>query len=94
VSYARFGKESDVYVYLDIDGYLCCCGCRLEDPAWPHYSTESMLLHLAEHERQGDMVPASCIEGLKSEAEENDQWILEEAEKVNPESATSKEAGR
>lgn len=35
MSYARFGWEgSDVYVYLDVDGYLTCCGCVLQEREW------------------------------------------------------------
>lgn len=30
MSYARFRCGCDVYVYLDTDGYLNCCGCRLQ----------------------------------------------------------------
>jgi len=31
MSYARFGPNCDVYVYLDEAGTLNCCGCRLQD---------------------------------------------------------------
>lgn len=35
MSYARFGwGGSDVYVYLDVGGYLTCCGCLLEKREW------------------------------------------------------------
>lgn len=75
MSYVRFGEdESDVYVYLDCDGYLCCCACRLGE-AWQHYSTEACLAHLDAHRAAGHCVPDHCIEGLKAHASENDEWI-------------------
>ena len=29
MSYVRFGKNSDVYVYGDVGGFISCCGCKL-----------------------------------------------------------------
>lgn len=28
MSYCRFGKDSDVYLYYHIGGFYCCCACR------------------------------------------------------------------
>jgi hypothetical protein len=80
MSYARFGDGSDVYVYLDVNGYLCCCGCLL-DRHWEHKTTDEMLGHLDKHIAAGHQVPASCIDGLKAEREENDQWIANHSAK-------------
>ena len=35
MSYARFSWDgSDVYVFLNVGGYLDCCGCLLEEYEW------------------------------------------------------------
>jgi len=31
MSYARFGKDSDVYIYQHINGKLTCCSCKLPE---------------------------------------------------------------
>jgi len=33
MSYCRF-IEGDVYVFLDVGGYLNCCGCILQEREW------------------------------------------------------------
>lgn len=71
-------QGSDVYVYLDCCGYLCCCGCSLGDE-WNFYTTADMLAHLAKHREAGHNVPQRCIDGLIADREENDQWIGAEA---------------
>lgn len=77
MSYARFGwGGSDVYIYLDVGGYLCCCGCVLDKP-WRYDTTAEMLAHLDEHRRAGHCVPDDCVEELKADAAENDAWIAE-----------------
>lgn len=82
MSYVRFSEKSDVYVYLDIAGYLCCCGCRLwpEMDRWEYYSTEDMIDHLKQHEAAGHKVPGYTYEGLREEQVENDQWMDDYAE--------------
>lgn len=78
MSYARFGwNGSDVYVFVDVGGFLACCACSLGQPS--HGSTADMLAHLDAHKAAGHTVPADCIEGLKAEAEDNDRWIAEKA---------------
>ena len=35
MSYARFGADgSDVYVFLNVNGTLECCGCSLQEREW------------------------------------------------------------
>jgi hypothetical protein len=78
VSYARFGADgSDVYVYLDCGGYLCCCACPLGAP-WEYETTAAMIEHLREHERAGHTVPAYVFEDLGAAAAANDAWIQEQ----------------
>lgn len=82
MSYARFGwDDSDVYVFLNISGFLDCCGCSLE--AWGemtrYETTADMLAHLEHHRHEGHTVPERCIERLKADATDNDRWIAQEA---------------
>ncbi len=61
MAYARFSAESDVYVYDDVDGFIRCCGCALDDDfqcdTWPE-----MEAHLRRHEA-GHAVPARLMRG-------------------------------
>lgn len=55
MSYSRF-SFADVYVYMDVNGTLACCGCSLSDQ-WYYRSTQAMVDHLAEHRTAGHDVP-------------------------------------
>ena len=71
MSYARKNPESDVYVYQGTgEGgapvYLCHECCLSSGDTISAASPQTMLDHLAEHER----VPAAAIERLKSELTE------------------------
>lgn len=44
MSYARFGMGSDVYVFLNGDGKLECCGCLLQAVEWVDTDTDIDLL--------------------------------------------------
>ena len=74
MSYVRFGKDSDVYVYHHYQGFLECCGCILdpEGEGWsfPSFKTRSeMITHLEEHKKAGHDVPEYAIDRLKEEIE-------------------------
>ena len=93
MAYARYGSDSDVYVYLSAD-YLLCMQCNVEGLEFNSqgaiaYTTADMLKHLEQHRAVGDKVPDECVECLKQDAEENDAWIAqyraEEAEEEAPE---------
>ena len=75
MSYARFAGESDVYIFLDVGGYLNCCGCLLSDGSAHYRSTDAMIAHLHEHRKQGQRVPESAFEDLENDREENDEFI-------------------
>jgi hypothetical protein len=80
MSYSRFG-EADVYVYLDVAGYLNCCACSIvdEQDVWGNfraYDTEAMVSHLKEHRKNGDRVLTDTIERLWADHEENMEFIL------------------
>jgi hypothetical protein len=74
MSYARF-SYADVYVYLDVNGYLRCCGCSLDKERWDYETTADLLAHLDAHKAAGHDVPDETIELLKADAVENDAWI-------------------
>ncbi len=81
MSYVRWSAQSHVYVYLDVGGFLICCGCC--DDRVPRsfraYTTAEMIDHLREHVAAGDLVPESCFDGLRNDADENDGWIQEQS---------------
>lgn len=72
VSYARF-SYADVYVYMDVGGYLSCCGCWLVgmEGEWAYHSTQDMIDHLAEHRAAGHNVPADIEDSLREDDEDN-----------------------
>ena len=73
MSYARFGKDSDVYVYESDYGWECC-GCALET-SFTAESPQEMIDHLKEHQVEGHKVPQYALDRLKDEAEESDPLI-------------------
>jgi len=56
VAYARFGEDSDVYVFPNPQGRLECCDCDLGGVR-EFDSTQAMIDHLAEHRAAGHKVP-------------------------------------
>ncbi len=67
MSYARFGPNSDVYVYEDVGGFLCCMRCDLSDAGKRTNSRGEMIEHLEAHRRAGHKVPDDATEELKAE---------------------------
>ena len=79
MSYSRFG-EADVYVYLDVSGYLTCCACSIikgQDVYgnFRAYDTETMVTHLKDHRKNGERVLTDTIERLWKDHEENMEFI-------------------
>ena len=76
MSYSRFG-EADVYVYLDVGGFLYCCGCpkNTDGIGYRAYKTQDMVNHLLEHRKNGDRVLTDTIERLWKDHEENMYFI-------------------
>ncbi len=75
MAYARFGPESEVYIYWgDVidgkDGYVCC-GCYLEGH-WSTIDADEMVQHLRKHEAAGHKVPDGLIADIESE-KDNDR---------------------
>ena len=82
MSYARFGAESDVYVYHHYIGFIECCGCSLveaedgEDFGFAKLQTaREALEHLDKHRAAGDEVPTRAYERIRSEYEDLDAQI-------------------
>jgi len=83
MSYARFGWHgSDVYIYLDSAGYLCCCACsaRSDMGSYKAYSTSEMMRHIDYHQSLGDHVPKDAIDQLVRDNEQNMRYIIERME--------------
>lgn len=69
MSYSRFGY-ADVYVFMNVGGYLSCCGCWLSDRE-DYYSTADMIAHLAEHRAAGHDVPDGIEDELLADDHAN-----------------------
>lgn len=78
MSYVRWSKDSSVYVYQDVGGYLRCCGCSMEPSPFGSFnakSTAEIVAHLREHQAKGDRVPERVFGSLEEDREENDRWL-------------------
>lgn len=75
MSYARFGADSDVYVYLSVHGDFQCCACQLKGSSQSFTTTDAIIAHLRDHIDAGYEVPTRTIARLEAEREENDAWI-------------------
>lgn len=70
MSYARFAKDSSVYVFANTDGMIECCGCSLRDDVGVRAefpSVAEMELHLCAHEAVGGKVPATCYQWMRED---------------------------
>ncbi|HID37791.1 MAG TPA: hypothetical protein EYP39_10555 [Ghiorsea sp.] len=73
MAYCRFGKDSDVYLYEDINGGWSCIWCELVSggkisAANSHLDTiEATITHLREHIKCGHKVPDKAIAELEAE---------------------------
>lgn len=67
MSYCRFSRTSDVYVFLNTRDRLECCGCQLPgSPMFAEFATvEDMVAHLGEHTAHGHKVPADVPDALR-----------------------------
>ncbi|MCI0569956.1 MAG: hypothetical protein L0Y66_04325 [Myxococcaceae bacterium] len=77
MAYARFGRDSDVYVFLSTRGGIECCRCALigDASSFVALTTAEILEHLEQHRTRGHRVPDDCIAALDADAEENDAQI-------------------
>lgn len=59
MAYCRWGEDSDLYVFMHVNGVLECCGCFLDKEnrmSFTAHSTQEMVDHLAEHRTAGHKV--------------------------------------
>jgi hypothetical protein len=67
MAYARFSRDSDVYVY-EAEGGLVCMGCGLGSGIETRTLTRSeMIRHLEAHLGAGHNVPMDAIQRLRTE---------------------------
>lgn len=66
MSYARWGSDSNVYVY-EGDVGIVCCDCSLNQGSQIYATARLALNHLEEHLKAGQLVPDYTIEELKQD---------------------------
>jgi hypothetical protein len=73
MSYARFGDDSDVFVYVYEDknklDNLVCANCKISPDGYTTESIPDMITHLEKHKTLGYKVPDYTIESLEFEYE-------------------------
>ena len=69
MAFARFGLNSDVYVYEDTRGGFTCERCPAIGQQFRCQTAAEMASHLLAHRAKGDRVPDDAIEELQLEAE-------------------------
>lgn len=58
MSYCRWGADSELYVYMSVNGSLCCTGCPLNGyDSYYADNTPEFLTHLKEHREAGHVFP-------------------------------------
>ena len=69
MSYCRFSKDCNVYVFMNWDGKIECNGCCLEEPhgARVFDTPQAAIEHLYEHRKAGDKVPEYAIDSIRNE---------------------------
>jgi hypothetical protein len=75
LSYCRF-MEADVYVFMDVGGFLNCCACNITDDedqwgSFHAFSTVEMIDHLNTHRMLGQHVPESVFKNIEKDDQEN-----------------------
>ncbi len=68
MAFARFGLDSDVYVYEDTRGGFVCERCPGVGQEYRCQTADEMLTHLLDHRAKGHRVPEYAIEELRTEA--------------------------
>ena len=61
MAYARYGHDSDVYVYEDTRGGYTCERCPGTGSQFRCETAKEMAEHLAGHVAKGDKVPAEAL---------------------------------
>lgn len=78
MAYARFSPDSDVYVYEDGRGFLCCMRCQLGETDQTRTKSRSeMIKHLEAHRGAGEKVPEDALEKLRAEIAKSGDLITQ-----------------
>jgi hypothetical protein len=67
MAFARFGRDSDVYVYEDARGGFTCERCPRIGETFRCATAPEMVTHLLKHRAKGDRVPDDAIKELEHE---------------------------
>lgn len=74
MSYARFGDDSNVYIYHHYMGFIECCGCWITEPEYGELigfarleTPRRAIMHLMEHVSRGYMVPERAFDRIYEE---------------------------
>ena len=68
MAYARYGQDSDVYMFETGVAEIECCGCRFSPSRSPSFRTRSeAIAHLRNHRSAGHKVPDWAFEDLAEE---------------------------
>jgi hypothetical protein len=73
MAYARFGKDSDVYIYASSEGGYACDRCSLPGAEVSQRllrSSAEAIEHLLAHRSAGQKVPDRAIREIESDEEE------------------------
>ncbi len=73
MSYSRF-LSYDVYVFMNVGGFLDCCACILAHEDWESFqagNTQTMVNHLKKHELSGHKIPSDIYDNLWADDKEN-----------------------
>ena len=72
MAYARYGLDSDVYVYADTRGGYTCERCPKVGESFRCSTAAEMVAHLLdEHRAKGHRVPDDAIADLRAEKEDS-----------------------
>ena len=69
MAFARFGNDSDVYVYEDTRGGYTCEWCPGIGHTYRCETAGDMVQHLLEHRSRGDRVPDEALQELRAESD-------------------------
>lgn len=74
MSYARFDRDSDVYVYESTEcGFVCMsCSRNWRCQSWTCDTARQMIRHLKKHRKAGDKVPDYTLEELRMRIKDPD----------------------
>lgn len=89
MAYARYGKDSDVYVYEHVDGGYRCERCPRVGSHFHCASASEMVRHLLGHRQRGDRVPDDALNELTAE---NSDFCASHMNKTVTISLTAEEA--